>query len=82
MSITDTAEAIQKAASAAMPTGATVAIGSGSVNYFGLSKDELTLAFAGIGALVALLGFVVNWYYKHKEFKLALAKVPPGLLEE
>lgn len=82
MSLTDTAEAIQKVASAAVPTGGVVAMGSGAVNYFGLSKDEWTLVFAGIGALVALLGFFVSWYYRHKEYRLALAKAPPGLLEE
>jgi hypothetical protein len=82
MSITETAEAIQKVASAAIPTGAVVAVGSGGVNYFGLSKDEWTLVFAGIGALVAMLGFLVSWYYKHQTYKLALAKAPPGLMEE
>jgi hypothetical protein len=82
MTITDTAEAIQKVASAAVPTGGVVAMGSGAVNYFGLSKDEWTLVFAGVGALVAVVGFLVSWYYKHQTYKLALAKAPPGLMEE
>lgn len=80
--VNDTADAIQKVAAAAVPTGATVAVGSGGVNYFGLSKDEWTLVFAAVGALVALLGFLVSWYYKHQTYKLALAKAPTGLVEE
>ena len=41
---------------------------SGSAVIFGLSAHE----FAAIaGVCVALLTFVLNWYYKHQHLKLA-----------
>jgi uncharacterized membrane protein len=38
---------------------------------------------AAIGVLIAVLGFVVNWYYKHKAHKLLEAKYArEGIVEE
>lgn len=60
MTMTDAAEAIQRAASAATYGGSTAAVVSGGIEYLGLSPTQWTLLFAAVGALVAVLGFIVN----------------------
>jgi hypothetical protein len=77
----EVADGAQKAASAVMYGGAAVSSGSWGANYFGLSKDEWTLIFGAIGALMAIGGFVLTWYYKHQHFKLALTKAVSDLEE-
>lgn len=72
MSVQNTAEAIQQSATAATYTGSTVAVGSYGLKYFGLTTNEWTLLFAGVGALMAVAGFLVGWYYKHKHYTLAM----------
>lgn len=47
-------------------SAATYIAGSSAV-VFGLSATEFA---AFVGAAVAVLTFVVNWWYKHKAFKL------------
>lgn len=74
MSVHNTADAAHQAASAATYTGGTMAVGSVGLKYFGLTTSEWTLMFAGIGALMAVAGFAVNWFYKHQEYKLKLAR--------
>lgn len=42
-------------------------VGSGSAFFFGLSAVDFA---AIIGAAVAVLGFLLNWHYKNKHFKM------------
>jgi hypothetical protein len=51
-------------------TGAAVATYGGSAGavFFGLKADEFA-ALAGV--VIALLGLIVTWWYKHKHYKLA-----------
>ncbi len=59
-----------EAASTAIVKTATAAQygGSGAAVYFGLTANEIA-AFGGL--LIALIGLVVNIWYKHQHFKLA-----------
>jgi hypothetical protein len=41
---------------------------SGSLTVFGVLMNDLALI---VGMLFALLTFVLNWYYKHQELKMA-----------
>jgi hypothetical protein len=43
--------------------------GSGAAVYFGLTANEIA-AFGGL--LVAVVGLIVTWYYKHQSFKALL----------
>jgi hypothetical protein len=54
---------INKAASTATYAG------SGTAVYFGLTANEIA-AFGGL--LVAVVGLIVTWYYKHQSFKALL----------
>lgn len=74
MTVTQTVEAF---ASRTMYGGAGVAGGSLGVCILGLSKDQWTLLFAALGALAAVGGFVVSWYYKQKHYELALLRARP-----
>jgi hypothetical protein len=69
MNVPDTAEAIHKAASAA------TYVGGGTAFIGGLTANE----FAAIsGVVIAVAGFVVNWIYKHKHYKLEKQKLERG----
>lgn len=46
--------------------------GSGAALYFGLTANEIA-AFGGLA--IAIIGFFVNWWYKHKHYKLAERKL-------
>ena len=49
---------------------------SGSAIIFGLSANE----FAAIaGVCIALLTFVLNWYYKHQQIKLICKRLKNNL---
>ena len=49
---------------------------SGSAVIFGLSANE----FAAIaGVCIALLTFVLNWYYKHQQIKLICERLKNNL---
>lgn len=41
--------------------------GSGLAIFAGLTANEFV---AIVGAIIAVLGFFVNWYYKHRQWKL------------
>ena len=45
---------------------------SGSLTVFGVLMNDLALI---VGMLLALLTFVLNWYYKHQELKLIERRV-------
>lgn len=46
-----------------------VTLGGAGTGVLGWATDNNTLGL--IGVLIALGGFLVNWYYKHKHYKLA-----------
>jgi hypothetical protein len=57
---------LHKAASAATYGG------SGAAVVFGMSANE----FAAIGGLlIAVIGLLINWWYKHQHLKLARTKL-------
>lgn len=60
----DTAQAIADVANKAQYTGSAIAA------FFSFINDYA----AAIGALVAIVGFCINWWYRHKLFKLEKAK--------
>lgn len=62
------------AAHAAATKAATTAQygGSGAAVYFGLTANEIA-AFGGL--LVAVIGLLINWYYKHQHFVLTQKKL-------
>lgn len=63
----DNADRITAAASAASAAGK-VSLGGGTAMVIGgLTVNEW--AMVG-GLIVGLLGFAVQWYYRHREFKL------------
>lgn len=43
-------------------------LSSGSAILFGMNANELA---AMIGAACALVTMLINWYYKHRQFKLS-----------
>jgi MFS superfamily sulfate permease-like transporter len=45
--------------------------GAGGAAFFGLTLNELGVL---VGIVIAILGFLVNWYYKHKSFLLREAE--------
>lgn len=45
---------------------------AGSAIFLGLTANEVA---AIIAAVVAISTFLVNWYYRHRHFKLAAATV-------
>ena len=75
MTFSDTAEAANRAASAAMYGGATVSASSGASMYFGFSTGEWQVFGIVGGLLFAAAGFLVNWAYKHKHYKLARGRL-------
>jgi hypothetical protein len=60
----DTAQAIADVANKAQYTGSVIAACFSFINEYA----------AAIGALVAIVGFCINWWYRHKIFKLEKAK--------
>lgn len=46
--------------------------GSGAALYFGLTANEIA-AFGGLA--IAVIGFFVNWWYKHQHLQLAKKKL-------
>lgn len=63
--------AVQDAASAASSALKTTVAGA-AAGGLGWLTDSKTIAIAGL--LVTLAGFLVNWYYRHKEFRLKQAE--------
>jgi MFS superfamily sulfate permease-like transporter len=45
--------------------------GAGGAAFFGLTLNEVGVL---VGIVIAILGFLVNWYYKHKSFLLREAE--------
>lgn len=78
MSLTDTAEAAHRAASAVTYTGAGMAAGSGASigvsTYFGMSLGEWQVIGIVAGILFAAAGYFTNLWFKHAHYRLALAK--------
>ena len=68
MSLTDTAEAAHKAASAATYGGSGVAV------YFGLSPGEWQVIGIVGGLVFAAAGWATNFYFKRQHLLLAKAK--------
>lgn len=60
---------------ASKAASATTYIGSSGAVVFGLSANEM-MAF--VGAAVAVLGLIVNIWFKHQHLKLARAAVRSG----
>jgi hypothetical protein len=62
------------AAGAVMNKAASAATygGSGAAVYFGMSANEIA-AFGGL--LIAAVGLLINWWYKHQHLKLARTKL-------
>lgn len=48
--------------------------GSGAAVYFGLTANEIA-AFGGL--IIALIGLLVNIWYKHQHLKIAKEKANP-----
>lgn len=61
---------------AAVTKAATTAqyAGSGSAVAFGMTGTEWSVIGVIGGLIVAVLGFVVNWFYKERHYRLAEAK--------
>jgi hypothetical protein len=70
---------IEKLSNASMAGGSVTAVVSGGIKYFGLSASEWTLVFAAVGAVVAVAGFFVSWYYKAQALKLARQRMLSAL---
>lgn len=52
--------------------------GSGSAVFFGLTANE----FAAVGGIVvAVIGLLINWWYKHQHLQLAREKQKADLDE-
>lgn len=68
MSLTDTAEAAHKAASAATYGGSGVAV------YFGLSPGEWQVIGIVGGLVFAAAGWATNFYFKRQHLLLAKSK--------
>ena len=49
--------------------------GSGAAVYFGLTANEVA-AFGGL--IVAVIGLIVTWYYKHQHLQLVKKKLEDG----
>lgn len=61
-------ESVEPAASAASAKAlAATMAGAGTLSFGGLTANDMAMV---IGAVVAVLGLLVQWYYRHKEFKL------------
>jgi hypothetical protein len=77
--IGETAEAASKAASKVMYGGGATSVGSWLACRFELTGDDWTVLFGALGALAAIGGFLVTWYYKAAHLRLArqLAKANP-----
>jgi hypothetical protein len=69
---------IEKLSTKTMQGGSVTAVVSGGAKYFGLASDEWTLVFAAVGALAAVGGFLVSWYYKHRSLQIALMGLKTG----
>jgi hypothetical protein len=63
-----TEAAITKIATGAQYTGA------GSAVYFGLSAGEWSVVGIISGIVVAVGGFIVNWYYREQHLRLDRAR--------
>lgn len=48
--------------------------GSAGAVYFGMTANEIA-AFGGL--IIAIIGLLVTWYYKHKHYKLAEKSLIP-----
>lgn len=60
-------ESVEPAASASGKAFVTTMAGAGTLSLGGLSANDIAMA---VGAIVAVLGLLVQWYYRHKEYKL------------
>lgn len=77
MNLTDTADMAHRAASAAVAGGASLSAGSGVLMYFSPAQWQVIGILGGL--VIGLLGLVVNaginFYFRHKELKLRMAKL-------
>ena len=65
-------ESVDPAASAASAKAlAATMAGAGTLSWGGWTSNDIAMA---VGAVVAVLGLVVQWYYRHKEYKLKKAE--------
>ncbi len=71
-------DTINETAAAATATLATKATNWGAATA--VAGGFLADNWVGVGGLViALAGFFVNWYYRHKEYKLRRCEIKAGL---
>ena len=70
MTVTDTAEAAHRVASAAMYGGATVSASSGASMFFGYSQGEWQVIGVLGGLVFAAAGFFTNLWFKAAHLKL------------
>lgn len=81
----DTVAVAGKVASAATYVGSGTAFVSGAAKVFGFTQAEWAVIGVIGGLLVAVGGFVVNWIYRHKHYRLAVKRAGmesrPGDLE-
>jgi hypothetical protein len=76
------APAIIKVASAAQVGGPIVSVTSGAATFLGFTAGEWQVIGIVGGLLVGVLGFLVNWGYKHAHWKLARdGAIKAGLTE-
>lgn len=60
-------ESVEPAASASTKALIATVTGGGLLISGGWTANDVAMA---VGAVVAVLGLMVQWYYRHKEFKL------------
>jgi uncharacterized membrane protein len=66
----------EQATEAAVTKAATAAqyVGSGGALVFGLTANQWSVLGIIAGIVIALLGFLVNWYYRDQHLRLARAQ--------
>ena len=69
----DTHQQIVETAATRVATAAQYT-GSGGAVAFGLSSTEWSVVGVIGGLLIAFFGFMVNWYYRERHYRLAEAK--------
>jgi hypothetical protein len=61
-------DAVASSAAAASSKALTATLGGGGVLFFGgWTANDLAML---IGAVVAVLGLLLQWYYRHREFRM------------
>lgn len=65
-----TIESVDPSASAASAKAlATTLAGAGTLTWGGYTSNDIAMF---VGAVVAVLGLVVQWFYRHREYKIKL----------